>query len=179
MHTLRPLRLPDDRAALCALDASFTTPRVYRVVAAANSFTLTETTVSPPLTKVYNLAQEVDRFPAFDHVLIAEQDARVVGIAALAHDAEDHRALLRHLYVDRAYRGQGIGRTLMDAVIAQAEQWQARCVWLETQDINYPAIQFYLRAGFQWCGLDFSLDAHDASPTDETAVFFMRPLNKT
>jgi GNAT superfamily N-acetyltransferase len=172
--TLRSLRWPDDRRAICALDTSFTTERVYRVVAAGTAFTLQETTVSPALHRVFDLTGEVDGLPALDHVLIAERDARVAGVAALSHDVADRRALVRHLYVDRAYRGQGIGHALMEAMVARAELWQARCVWIETQDVNYAAIQFYQRAGFQWCGLDLSLDERKRLITDETAVFFMR-----
>ena len=176
MFSLRNLRWPDDRDALCALDTSFTTARVFRVVAAETAFCLQEAGVSPPLRKVYNLTDEVEGFLSLDQVLIAERDTRVVGVAALVHDAADRRAIVRHLYVDRAYRGQGIGRALMEAMVAHSEKWQARCLWLETQDVNYAAIQFYQRAGFHWCGLDLSLDERDGSPTDETAVFFMRPL---
>lgn len=176
MLTLRSLRWPDDRDALCALDTSFTTERVYRVVANGTAFTLQVTTVSPPLHKVYDLTKEVEGIPLLGFVLIAECATRVAGLAALIHDTEDRRAIVRHLYVDRAYRGQGIGRALMDAMVTRSVQWQARCLWLETQDVNYDAIQFYQRVGFQWCGLDLSLDERDGSATDETAVFFMRIL---
>jgi GNAT superfamily N-acetyltransferase len=178
MLTLRSLRWPDDRDALCALDTSFTTERVYRVVATATAFTLQHATVSPPLRKVYDLTEEVEGLPALDHVVIAERDTRVVGVAALVHDRGDRRAIVRHLYVDQSYRGQGIGRALMEDMVARARQWHARCVWLETQDVNYDAIQSYQRVGFQWCGLDRSLDDHDGSAGDETAVFFMRLLEK-
>jgi GNAT superfamily N-acetyltransferase len=174
--TLRSLHWPDDRAAILALDTSFTTGRVYRVVAAGAAFTLHETTASPPLHKVYDLSGEIESFPTLDQVLIAELDDLVVGVAALSNDTLDRRAIVRHLYVDRAQRGQGIGGALMDAMLALGRQWQRRCLWLETQDVNYAAIQFYLRAGFQWCGLDLSLDERDGSSTDETAVFFMRTL---
>ena len=178
MLTLRGLRWPDDRDALCALDTSFTTERVYRVVAAATAFILLDTTTAPPLYKVYDLTGEVESFPTLDPVLIAERDAQVVGVAALSNDKVDRRAIVRHLYVDRAFRGQGIGRALVDAMVALAHHDQARCLWLETQDVNYAAIQFYQRVGFQWCGLDLSLDERDGSPTDETAVFFMRILER-
>lgn len=174
--TLRPLLWPQDRDAILALDNSFTTARVYRVISSGPTFILDEATVSPPLHKAYDLTREVEDFPTFDHVVIAERDTQVVGVAALSHDKTDHRALLRHLYVDHHYRGQGIGRLLIDTIVARAREWHARCVWLETQDVNYDAIRFYKRVGFQWCGLDLSLDVHDGSPTDETAVFFMRIL---
>jgi ribosomal protein S18 acetylase RimI-like enzyme len=177
MLTLRSLRWPDDRDALLALDTSFTTERVHRVVATATAFTLHDATVSPPLRKVYDLANEIGLFPAFDYVWVAELDARVAGVAALAHDRVDHRAIVRHLYVDRAYRSRGIGRALMEAMFARARQDHARCLWLETQDVNYDAIRFYRRAGLKWCGLDLSLDVRDGSATDETAVFFMRNLD--
>ena len=143
MLTLRSMRWPDDRDALCALDTSFTTERVYRVIATAAAFALHETTVLPPLHKVYDLPNEVEDFPTFDHVVIAEVDTQVVGVAALSNDAVDRRAMVRHLYVDCAYRGQGVGRALMDAMLTRAQHDHARCLWLETQDVNYDAIQFY------------------------------------
>lgn len=176
MLTLRSLRWPDDRQAILALDTSFTTERVYRVLATGTGFILHETTVAPPLRKVYDLTADVDQFPTSDYVLIAEWDTQVAGVAALSHDVADHRALLKHLYIGSPFRRQGIGRALIDAMVERARQWQARYLWLETQDVNYDAIQFYQRVGFQWCGLDLSLDEHDGSATDETAVFYMLSL---
>ena len=176
MLTLRSLRWPDDREALLALDTSFTTERVYRLVATAMSFVLHDNAITPPLYKVYDLTAEVERFPNLDHVLIAEIDAQLAGVAALSYEASNRRAILWHLYVGSAYRGQGIGRALIDAMVARAQHYQARCVWLETQDVNYGAIQFYQRVGFQCCGLDLSLDERQGAATDETAVFFMRTL---
>ncbi len=176
MLTLRSLRWPDDREALLALDTSFTTERVYRVVATAVAFVIHDNAITPPLYKVYDLTAEVDRFPNLDHVLIAEIDAQLAGVAALSYEAANRRAILWHLYVGPAYRRQGIGRALIDAMVARAQQYQARCLWLETQDVNYGAIQFYQRVGFQCCGLDLSLDDREGSATEETAVFFMRTL---
>ena len=176
MLTLRPLRWPDDRQAILALDTSFTTERVYRIVATASGFDMRSETVTPPLHRVFDLTPDVDEFPTFDYVLIAEVDSQVAGVAALSHDTIDRRAIVRHLYVDRAHRRQGIGEALMEAMITRAWDWKVRCLWLETQDVNYDAIRFYRRAGFQWCGLDRSLDEHDGSPTDETAVFYMLNL---
>ena len=176
MLTLRPLRWPDDRQAILALDTSFTTSQVYRIVPTASGFDLRGETVTPPLQRNFDLTPDVDQFPVFDYVLVAEVDRRAAGVAALSYEAENRRAIVRHFYVDRPQRRQGVGTELMEAMIARARDWHSRCLWLETQDVNYDAIRFYRRAGFQWCGLDRSLDEHDGSATDETAVFYMLSL---
>ncbi len=174
---LRTLNWPGDRQALLSLDTSFTTEMIYRVTRTDTSFQLLEETIAPPLHKVYDLSVEVDGFPKLDYVLIAESDGQVVGIAGLRNETVDRRAMLMHLYINSTHRGQGIGRALIDAMAARAREWNARCIWLETQDVNYGAIRLYKRMGFEWCGLDWSLDEHKGTPTDETAVFFMLPLS--
>ena len=176
MINLRGLRWPDDRELLLALDTSFTTDRVYRVVATGLSFVLEDTVITPPLHKVYDLADDVDSLPQFDHVVIAEVDARIAGMAALKFESWNRRAVLWHLYVTLAYRGRGIGRTLMDNVVRTAQHWQPRCVWLETQNVNYGAIQFYRQLGFQCCGLDMALYDSQGPAAGETALFFVRTL---
>jgi GNAT superfamily N-acetyltransferase len=176
MLTLRSLRWPDDRESLLALDPSFTTDRIYRVVATTVSFVLQDSAITPPLQKVYDLTAEVESFPKLDQVIIAEIDAHLAGVAALTYEAWNRRAILRHLYVGPMYRGQGIGRTLIDAIVQAAQHFQARCLWLETQNVNYGAIQFYQQVGFQCCGLDMALYDLEGATTEETAVFFVRTL---
>lgn len=176
MLTFRPLDWPADRAGLGALDTSFRTGRVYQVVRRAHSFALSPVSVSPPLHKDYRLADELDGLPDFEQVIVAERDASIVGVAALRFEAWNRRAILWHLYVAPAERGQGVGRALVDRVIEAARRQAARCVWLETQNINYDAIQFYERVGFAWCGLDTTLYDPGGQPLDEIALFFVYPL---
>lgn len=176
MLKLRSLDWPADRPALVALDTSFRTDRVYEVIRHARSFALRPVPVSPPLHKDYRFADDVDSLPGFDQVLVAERDAAVVGIAALKMESWNRRAVLWHLYVAPAERGRGVGRTLIDGVIVVARQHQARCIWLETQTINYDAIQFYQRVGFAWCGLDTSLYDPRSQATHEIALFFVYQL---
>ena len=52
----------------------------------------------------------------------------------------------------------------------------ARCLWVETQNVNYPAIQFYRQVGFQLCGLDESLYDPEGPGRNEIALFFAREL---
>ncbi|MDY0339026.1 MAG: GNAT family N-acetyltransferase [Acholeplasmataceae bacterium] len=52
------------------------------------------------------------------------------------------------------YQNQGIGRALMEESIKHAKNLSCRAVMLEVQSCNYPAIQFYLKQGFKFTGLD-------------------------
>ncbi len=173
---IRGLRWPDDRDALLTLDTSFTTDRIYRVVATERWFGLEDSVISPPFHKVYDLTDEVESLPQLDYVVVAELDTRLVGMAGLKFEAWNRRAVLWHLYLDPAYRQRGIGRALIDNVVAAAQEWQARCLWLETQNVNYAAIQFYRQLGFQWCGLDMALYDTEGPAVGEIALFFVRTL---
>ncbi len=176
MVTVRPLGWPADRSALLALDTSFITDQVYHVVQTDQSFVLSTVAVIPPLRKDYQFANDVDSLPSFDQVVVAEADAHLIGIAALKVEAWNRRAIIWHFYIAPAYRRRGVGRILIDSVIEAAQARDVRCLWLETQTINYSAIQFYKRVGFQWCGLDTSLYDPDGSATEEIALFFVRYL---
>jgi ribosomal protein S18 acetylase RimI-like enzyme len=51
----------------------------------------------------------------------------------------------------------------------------ARCLWLETQNVNGPAIALYLRQGFRLGGFDDTLYDPAVDP-DEVALLFTHPL---
>lgn len=171
---VRGVRWPDDRAAILALDTSFTTKRVYQVVATKTMFALEEQAVSPPLHKRYHF-DDIDDFPRYT-VLVVEVAGRVEGVAALSYEAWNRRAVLQHLFLNPALRGQGVGRYVMAHVAAAASNMDARCIWLETQNINYSAVQFYRQVGFTWCGMDLSLYDPAGPAGQEIALFFARPL---
>ncbi len=176
MVTVRPFRWPTDRSALLALDTSFVTHQVYHVVQTDQSFALTTVPAIPPVRKDYQFANDVDSLSSYDHVVVAEDDTTLIGIAAVKVEAWNRRAILWHFYIAPTYRGRGVGRILMDNLFETAQARDARCLWLETQNINYGAIQFYKRVGFQWCGLDTSLYDPDGHATAEIALFFVRYL---
>jgi ribosomal protein S18 acetylase RimI-like enzyme len=176
MVALRPLRWPADRASLLALDTSFTTDRVFRVERSDHGFTLDEVSAEPPIQKSYSLVDGVDLIPSHDWVTIAEHNQGVAGVASLSIEAWNRRAVLHHLYVTREVRRIGVGHALVTAAIGAARDRNARCVWVETQTVNYGAVQFYRSMGFEWCGFDTSLyDPGDAG-VDEVALFFSRGL---
>ena len=68
---------------------------------------------------------------------------------------------------------------LVEALAGHARQaTAARCLWLETQNVNYPAVQFYLKMGFRLCGLDETLYQPDDPQLlpGEMALYFARDL---
>src|SRR5689334_6771852 len=119
MIKLRLMQWPGDRDRLRTLDTSFTTDRIYRVDATGLSFRLEETAITPTLQKDYRFAEHVDSLPAVDYVVVAEVGTELAGMAAVTFEAWNRRAVLMHCYIAPAYRGQGIGRALIENV-AQA-----------------------------------------------------------
>lgn len=84
-------------------------------------------------------------------VLIAEIDGLIVGKMELFHawkSTYGRFALIRRFVVRDGYRGQGVGRQLLEAATAQAQE--AGCAFLElTVDVTNPqAHAFYAAEGF-------------------------------
>jgi ribosomal protein S18 acetylase RimI-like enzyme len=90
--------------------------------------------------------------------LVAESAAGLAAFAQIrAGDTPDCVSdpapieLLR-FYVDRAWHGRGLARTLMAAVVAAAEARGARTLWLGVWERNRRAIAFYSKYGFHDVG---------------------------
>jgi len=172
--TIRSVRWHEDEARIAALDASFTTGRIYGVVRGQRSFELVSEDVVPPLVKRRGLAPEVDRLRGLPYVVVAEEGDDLLGVAGASFSAWNRRAHLDGLYVAPAARRRGVGRALVDAVVACARAAGGRCLWLETQNTNYPAVRFYERVGFRLCGFDDRF--YDGAFAHETALFFALDL---
>jgi ribosomal protein S18 acetylase RimI-like enzyme len=177
MFTIRQARWPDDLPLLAGLDHSFTTDRIYRVSRQEWGFTITEEQVDPPLHKVYTSIAHVEpRLQEADFTVVAEQEKRLVGVAAVKYESWNRRVEVWHVYVEKAARRSGIGTALLNETEAFARSAGARCLWVEAQNINYPAIQFYRRTGFRLCGLDEAFYDPEESVPSEIAFFFVREL---
>lgn len=175
MWTIRPARWPQDLAPLARLDTGFVTDRIYRVDAMELGFVLREERVDPPLRKIYDPPAEEDlqRLP---FTLVAEDDGALVGLAAAGHVEWNGRVHLWHLYVAPDRRGLGIGRALVDQALAYARRVGARALYVETQNVNYPAVQFYRRLGFRLAGLDTSLYDPRGPGGGEVALYLVRDV---
>lgn len=128
MVAVRPVRLPDDRAPILALDRSFAPDRSYRIVRTPRSLAIEESPVRPPVREDFPLEADLGAGRVWEQGLVAGRAGLVVGFAALAHRQWNRRTAPRHL----AGRGQDVGRAFAEAALAAARAAGRRCVWRET-----------------------------------------------
>lgn len=78
------------------------------------------------------------------------------GIMVIQHMKWNNTLLIHNLYVDKQFKRKGIGSALFEIAKKRARELGVRMITLETQTSNYPAIQFYLKNGFQFIGLNLN-----------------------
>jgi GNAT superfamily N-acetyltransferase len=74
--------------------------------------------------------------------------------------------------VDLHFRRLGIGRAMMQRVVAWARFRHLPGIMVETQDVNVPACRFYDNFGFRLCGFDTYLYKGLCPDTDEIALYW-------
>ncbi len=96
-------------------------------------------------------------------LFVARQDGRIIGYAMLirgvAGPADVQRAVpnrpaaeLSKIYVLPDHHGAGPATALMELVLATAERWGVRSVWLGVNRANQRAQRFYTKNGFTVSG---------------------------
>jgi len=182
----------DDALALHTLDYSFETDRIYTLRVQgqllrgdvggntpgkpAITFELVETPVDPPLYKNYReyestLAGVQARLRSVEGGYIALADGQVAG--AILLNVEEWRSVVRieDIIVGRRFRRYGIGSLLLSCASDWARNRGCWAVLLETQNVNYPAIQFYLRNGLEvW---SISQHFYPPGPVEHEVAIFM------
>jgi len=175
--TIRPARWPADEPGLAALATDYVTDRVYRLQREPFAFRLCEEALAAPRRRAYpSLAAALPALRTAEHVAVADAAGALVGAVVANLEAWNRRVRVEELHVAPAARRRGIGRALLDSAVAFARARGARCVWLETQAENHPAIQFYRRCGFRLCGLDEGLYDPASAGGADLAVFFALDL---
>lgn len=111
-----------------------------------------ETEERTPEERAAWLAARGPRHP----VLVAEADGAVVGWGSLngfnARRAYDHVADFS-LYVERAWRGRGVGGRLLEALVARAREIGFHKLVLSAFPWNESGLRAYRRAGFREVGV--------------------------
>ena len=80
---------------------------------------------------------------------VLESDGRIRGSVGVLDDGGESVELVR-MYTDRTVRRRGLGRRLLDHLLAHARSAcpAARSVWLSTPTANTPGLEFYEAVGF-------------------------------
>jgi streptothricin acetyltransferase len=108
------------------------------------------------------------------HSFGAYYNGRLIGFALAEVMADKDLLRVWEFHVMAEFRRMGVGRALMEQVVAKAQQANLPMIMLETQNTNVKAIRFYRSMGFTLEAIDlsqyFNLDNSDASAT----AFFMK-----
>ena len=83
--------------------------------------------------------------------LVAEDDGKLVGYGGLAVNGDE--AWIQNIAVRRDAQRQGIGRAMLEALLAEARRQHARAVLLEVAVDNAPAQKLYATYGFEPIGV--------------------------
>jgi ribosomal protein S18 acetylase RimI-like enzyme len=106
----------------------------------------------------------------------AFRGAVLIGTAALSVDPgrkHGHRGSLVGMYVSPSGRGTGVGRSLVEAVLALA-RGKVETVELSVAIANAPAIALYLACGFRPYAIDADAIRVDGVPVDD--ILMRRPV---
>lgn len=161
---------------LAQLDTTFTTDMIFEVEKDPHSFRLVPKILEIPITKKYKIEFE-DGEQIWDRIIVAQEKGDICGFLAYAYQDWNKRLSVWHFYVGPEQRKKGIGTLLMERLLQIAKNCRAKTVWIETSNVNYPAIQMYQKLGFSICGLDTSLYA-GTQCADEQAIFLLLDLNE-
>ncbi len=103
----------------------------------------------------------------------ARLDGTVVGVGALAQ-LDPVRGELKSVHTVEAARGQGVGRAVVEHLLAVAEERGCRWVGLETGVMAAfdPARALYARIGFRPCA---PFGGYRSSPTSACMELVLRP----
>ena len=87
-------------------------------------------------------------------VLVARRDGRTIGHLQLVPTADDEVIELKNMAVRDEHHGTGVGRALVDAAVAYAEQAGYRRMVVATATADTGNLRFYQRVGFRMQSVD-------------------------
>ncbi len=172
---IRPANLGDLNACL-AVDDSFETEYVWQMEERnsagdiAIGFHLARL---PRPMKVSGIISRDDLIYNFQHggALFVADDGAVRGFIDVTESEWNQVAYINNFAIAPAYRRKGLGARLMRAALDWGRQKKLRAAMLDTSTKDYPAICFYQKQGFSFCGFN---DQH--YPNRDIALLFALSL---
>jgi GNAT superfamily N-acetyltransferase len=178
-----------DAPALHHLDYSFETERIYTLHLRNNLaqpaeqcddvalvFELHEMVVDLPLYKNYrefepSLEAVEARIAGADGGYVALAYGEIAGVILLSLEEWRSFTRINDMIVGRHFRRYGIGTLLLNCAFDWARNHNCRAILLETQNVNYPAIRFYLRNGLEVWGI--GQHYYPSGPLEHEVAIFM------
>ncbi len=176
---IRDVALPDDIQGIMQIDNSFVSNRILKLTIKQHRIELTEQ--QHQIEKEYPLSLSDLHITDENRLCLVgcrttEDNGKIIGFMSAEFTPWNRRTIVHHLYVSRHHRGRGLGKALLHRADLWAKRKNARHVWVETQNLNLPAIEFYTRLGFKFCGTDVSLYDIANTETLEFPLFFCRDV---
>jgi ribosomal protein S18 acetylase RimI-like enzyme len=173
---IRPADLHDLNACF-ALDGSYETDHVWQMDYREEESTIavqfrwvrlprTMTVTYPPRGE--SLLAHWERGEC---IYVAAERREVRGYIEVIAHPDQGLAWIENLVIDRAYRRQGLGTSLVAAAMQWAQVRNLERLMIPIQSKNYPATRFCRKLGFEFCGFN---DRYFANR--DIALFFGRHL---
>jgi ribosomal protein S18 acetylase RimI-like enzyme len=118
-----------------------------------------------------DLEQLVEDWQRDEAFLVAEADNEVRGYVDLLAVPWQQMGWVANLAVEPGYRQRGMATALLRQARQWARQEGLRLLQAEATTKNYPALRFYQKLGFQFCGFN-----DHYYPNQDIAVFFVQVL---
>jgi GNAT superfamily N-acetyltransferase len=118
-------------------------------------------TPMPPPEEYRRVFNEMGKIPGYN-LLVAEEKGKIIGTVVLvilpgmAHGVSQF-AVVEYVVVDEGWRRRGIGKLLMDYVIAQSKEAGCYKIMLTSDKRREPAHEFYRSLGFEASAHGFRL----------------------
>ncbi len=101
---------------------------------------------------------------------VRDDDGKIVAYFEFDTIEWNSTLVMTQLLVDEGVRGKGIGRFVFDFIKDYARKEDYRIITLETQNTNVPAIDFYLKMGFCFCGTNLFFYSNDDIGENEVMI---------
>jgi len=105
-------------------------------------------------------------------VFATELEDKQVGWLELGFQKWNNRMRIWELLVMEGFRREGVGLLLVDHAIRLSKERRARMLVVETQSCNVPAINFYLKNGFELIGFDTAAYSNEDIERKEVRLEF-------
>lgn len=122
--------------------------KILPLVAAYHAFESIDSSAAKRESAVGRLLAD----PSLGAIWLVVADGSLAGYIALCRgysiEFDGFDAFVDEFYLEPEYRGQGIGKFVLEAIKSEARKWQINALHLEVARDNEPARRLYRGAGF-------------------------------